>query len=276
MSWKNATCRCITLLIIETFLFTASGLAFDGNGKQSLPCDIVMKASFLSPRSERPGLAVLKFVNTTPKKRASDLQPWEYGIPAMLTTDLEETAMFNIVDRERINDILKEIELQKSGLVDPKTAVTIGKLTAAKYILTGTFMEMKGQLKITGQVFSVEKGIQLRATSVTGKTENFFMLEKDLFTRVTKIMGVIMDEEKQAKILSTFETTSMYASLKNYAGEIALMMADELRKVGKEGEAEDLQKSAKQNFKEALEYDPNYERAKRNLAKLVRAIPMTL
>ena len=266
----------ILLLLIETFLLPTSGFASDSNADRSLPSDIVKASGAIVPRSERSGLAVLKFVNTTPKERAANFQPWEYGIPAMLVTDLEETAMFNIVDRERIKDILNEIQLQKSGLVDTKTAVAIGKLTAAEYILTGTFMEMKGQLKISGQVFSVERGIQLGATTVTGKTENFFMLEKDLFTKVTKILGVILDDEKQAKILNTFETKSVYASLKNYAGEIALMMAAELKKMGNEEGSETLQKNAKQNFKEALEYDPDYERAKRNLVKLVMAIPMTL
>ncbi|HPI93454.1 MAG TPA: CsgG/HfaB family protein, partial [Deltaproteobacteria bacterium] len=246
------------------------------NAAQPRSHDIVKTTGTILPRAERPGLAVLRFTNTTPKERAINFQPWEYGIAALLITDLEETAMFNIVDRERINDILKEIRLQKSGLVDPNSAVAIGKLVAAKYILTGTFMEMKGQLKISGQVYSVEKGIQLGATSVTGKTENFFLLEKDLFTKVTHIMGVVLDDEKQNKILNTFETKSVYASLKNYAGEIALMMAAELKKVGKAEESDRLEKDAKLKFEEALEYDPDYERAKRNLVKLVMAIPMTL
>ena len=270
------TYHLIILFLIESFLLTTPALAFDSNGKPSQFYDIVEATSTILPRSERSGLAVLRFVNTTSKERANYFQPWEYGIAAMLTTDLEETAMFNIVDRERINEILKEIQLQQSGLVDKKSAVTIGKLTAAKYILTGTFMEMGGQLKISAQVFSVEKGIQLCATSATGKTDKFFIVEKNLFTKVTKVLEVMLDEEKQSKILNTIETKSVDASLKNYSGEIALMKADESKKMGQEKDANMFEKDAKQKFKEALEYDPNYERAKKNLAKLVMAIPMTL
>jgi TolB-like protein len=228
------------------------------------------------PRSERSGLAVLKFVDTTSHERASYFQSWEYGLAAMLITDLVQTEMFNIVDRVRLNVVLEEQELQTSGLVDPTTAVTIGKLIAAQYILTGTFMVVGEELKITAQVFSVEKGILLGASSVTGKTENFFLIEKDLFISVTKIMKIILDEEKQANIMRTFETKSVDASLENYSGEIAMMKADEMKKLGKEKESTMFKNDAKQKFKKALRYDPEYERAKQNFANLVKAIPMTL
>jgi len=228
------------------------------------------------PRPERSGLAVLKFVNTTSHEKATYFQPWEYGIAAMLTTDLEETAMFNIVDRVRLNDILRERDLQMSGLVDHRTAVTIGKLVAAEYILAGTFMVVGKDLKIMAQVFSVEKGIQLGAISVMGKTEKFFLVEKDLFTNVTKTLRIMLDDEKQAKIMRTIETKSVAASLKNYSGEMAMIKSDEMKKRGKEKDTTMFRNDARQKFSEALEYDPKYERAKKNLARLVMAIPMTL
>jgi TolB-like protein len=263
-------------LLIISFLVTTISMSQDDIIEQQGSHTILNVSGTIIPRSERSGLAVLKFINTSPKEKADYYQPWEYGIAAMLTTDLEETAMFNIVDRERLNDILQELKLQQSGLVDQKTAVTIGRLTAAKYMLTGTFMAIRGKLIISAQVFSVEKGVQLGATSVAGKTDNFFLLEKELFTKVTHILQVMLDEAKQAKIMSNIETKSMYASLKNYSGEEALLMAKDSKKKGKDEEAEKLIKDAKQDFREALTYDPDYERAKKNLAKLVMAIPMTL
>jgi TolB-like protein len=272
---RTNTYLLINTLLIICFLTTPS-MSKDSLIRQPEHNAISNVSSIFTSRSERSRLAVLKFINTSPKEKADYYQPWEYGIAAMLTTDLEETAMFNIVDRERLNDVLQELKLQQSGLVDQKTAVTIGRLIASKYMLTGTFMVIRGKLKISAQVFSVENGVQLGATSVTGKTDNFFLLEKELFTKVTHILKVMLDEEKQAKIMSNIETRSMHASLKNYSGEEALLMAKESRKLGMDEEAEKHVKDAKQDFKEALTYDPDYERAKKNLAKLVMAIPMTL
>jgi len=229
-----------------------------------------------SNRSERSGLAVLKFINTTAQDQADFFQPWEYGIAAMLTTDLEKTAMFNIVDRERLNDILLEQDLHSSGLVDPKTAVKVGKLVAAEYILAGTYMVVGDNLKMTAQVFSIQKGIQLGAVSATGKTNDFFLVEKDLFTHVTKTLRVMLDEAKRVKILREVETKSVLASLNNYSGEIAVIEARKMKKLGKGNESAKFLDNAKQKFRDALQYDPKYERAKKNLAELVMAIPMTL
>lgn len=227
-------------------------------------------------RSDRSGLAVLKFVNATSEDHAAYFQPWEYGIAAMLATDIEKTAMFNIVDRDRLNDIIREQQLQVSGLVDRKTAVAIGRLIAARYILTGTFLVVGNDLKIMAQVFSVEQGIQLDSITVAGKTANFFLVEKELFSNVSKSLRIMLDEAKQARIMHTIETKSVEASLRNYAGEMALMKADEMNRLGRKKETAALRDNARRQFREALEYDPEYERAKKNLAKLVMAVPMTL
>jgi TolB-like protein len=229
-----------------------------------------------APRAERSGLAVIKFVNTTSHVDSGRFDPWEYGIPAMLTTDLEQTALFNIVDRARLKDILDEQQLQQSGLVDPTTAVTIGKLTAAHYILTGTFMVIGDDLSINAQVFCVEQGIQLGAISSAGKMDEFFMVEKDLFIKITQTLQVVVDDKKQAKIMRRVETRSVEASLKNYAGEMALFMAASMEKLGKIKDSIVLKDDARNNFKQALEFDPTYKRAKDNFSKLAMGVPMTL
>lgn len=220
----------------------------------------------------RSNLVVLKFTNATAKGNAEHYQPWEYGIASMLETDLEETAMFNMIDRVRLNDILREHELQKSGLTDPATALSIGKLVNARYILTGSFMVVGQDLRINAQVISVEKGIQLGATSSTGNVDEFFLVEKDVFIKVTRVLRIMVDEEKKAKIMSSIETKSVNASLQNYSGETAMMEADELKKMGRNEEAAELLKYANNMFNEALTYDPGFDKAKANILKLIDTI----
>lgn len=228
------------------------------------------------PRSERMGLAVLNFKNTTPKERVQKFQPWEYGIPAMLMTDIESMGLFNILSRERLKDILKEQALQLSAVVDPETAVELGKLIAAQYILTGSFTEINGKLRIDSQVFSVENGTQLGAASVVGETNKFFEIEKELVFKISSYLKAMLTEKEKTKIAMNIETRSINASLNNYAGEIAVMKADELLEQGKSDEADEVLKNAKKNFKKALKHDPKYKKAKRNFKKLVMGIPLTL
>ncbi|MBW1792767.1 MAG: hypothetical protein JRJ14_11055 [Deltaproteobacteria bacterium] len=66
------------------------------------------------------------------------------------------------------------------------------------------------------------------------------------------------------------------SSLDNYAGEIAEMEADALKKQGKLDEADKRLQKARERFEEALKHDPNYVKAKENLARLGLGIPMTL
>lgn len=228
------------------------------------------------PRSERSSLAILKFINSSPQKKGDRFQPWEYGIPAMLTTDLEQTSLFNIVERLRLNDILREHEMQQAGLIDPETALAVGKLATAEYLLSGTFMVVGQELRIHVQIFSVQGEILLGSAYAKGRVDQFFLVEKEIFTKVTRVLKVILDEEKQASIVNAVETRSLDASLKNYSGETALIKAHELEKTGRSREIPELMKYAKQMFVEALEFDPGYDRARINISRMINAIPMTL
>lgn len=226
------------------------------------------------PRESRKGLVVLNFRNNTPKSRSEEFQPWEFGIASMVMTDLESIGMFNIVSRERLTDVMKEQEFQMTGAVNEKEIVQFGKLTGAKYILTGSFMEMNGTLRIESQVFSVEKGAQLGTASVSGRTDSFFDIEKDLVAKITVFLDAMLTENEQKVIDSNVETKSVKASLTNYSGEISLMEAEELKKEGKKEEAKKVLVEAKKDFSKAVELDPTYEKAKKNLAKVSMAIPV--
>lgn len=226
------------------------------------------------PRELRKGLVVLNFKNNTPKSRAAEFEPWEFGIASMVMTDIETIGMFNIISKERLADIMKEQQFQMTGAVNAKEIVEIGKLTGAKYILTGSFMEMNGALRIESQVFSVEKGSQMGTASSNGKTNTFFEIEKELVSKITVFLDAMLTESEQKAIAAKVETKSVKASLNNYNGEIAFMEAKELKKAGKEAEAKKAIQEAKENFKKAVELDPAYEKAKKNLSKVSLAIPV--
>jgi curli biogenesis system outer membrane secretion channel CsgG len=100
---------------------------------------------------------------------------WRVGQGAsdMLITALVKTKKYKIYERDRLNAIMKEQKLQMSGAVDMSTAVQIGKLVGAKYIITGAVTEF-GVAKTGahgGGYFSVGKQhyratVDLRAVNV--------------------------------------------------------------------------------------------------------------
>jgi curli biogenesis system outer membrane secretion channel CsgG len=100
---------------------------------------------------------------------------WRVGRGAsdMLITALFKTKKYRVYERERLKSIMKEQKLQMSGAVDMSTAVQIGKLVGAKYIVTGAVTEF-GVAKSGargGGYFSVGKKwyrstVDVRAVSV--------------------------------------------------------------------------------------------------------------
>ncbi len=85
----------------------------------------------------KPRLAVMDFENK------SQYGGWRVGHGAsdMLSTELVKTRKFSMMERDRIASVLKEQKMGASGLIDPRTAVKIGKLIGVEYIVTGAVTE---------------------------------------------------------------------------------------------------------------------------------------
>jgi TolB-like protein len=262
--------RNLRYMILLAALLTALACATTGQ-------DAAAKRTIRSiPRNQRTVMMVLNFKNSSVKDAASTYQPWEIGIASMVMTDLESIGVFNVLSKERLRDILDQQAFQLTGAVDEKTAVEVGKLAAAQYLLAGSFMVVNSELYIEATVFSIEKGVALGASSVRGRFDSFFDLEKQLVVELTSYLGVLLNADEQVWFTAQIETRSADASLDNYSGEMAVLKAKELRAKGRSDLAAKLIEEARAKFERALKIDPAYERAKRNLSSLTMAMPMTL
>ncbi|MBW1744466.1 MAG: hypothetical protein JRJ47_13720 [Deltaproteobacteria bacterium] len=221
-------------------------------------------------------LVVLDFANNTSGERAAEFQPWELGLASMMMTDLESMGLFNIINRDDVRDISRKRGIQFGSVQTDENTLELGRLVAAEYVLSGSFMEVSGKFRMEARVFSVERGMQLGAASVTGKTNRFFELQKQLVIEISGHLEAVLDDAEASIIAENIETTSVHASLNNYAGEIAVLQAQECRERGEPQRADEFLEEAKEKFEKALKHDPNYKRAKENLAKLVMGIPLTL
>ncbi len=76
-----------------------------------------------------------------------------------LLTALASQSGITVVERDRIEQILEEQELSLSGLVDTTTAVRIGNIAAAQYIVTGSLIETTESVIIFARVVNVESGV---------------------------------------------------------------------------------------------------------------------
>ena len=86
----------------------------------------------------KPRIAVLEFGH-----KALNARWWGSGGAAqdMFITQLVKSGKFTVVDRERLDAIMREKGLSLSGDVDPATAVKAGKLIGVEYMFFGNVTE---------------------------------------------------------------------------------------------------------------------------------------
>ncbi|MBU1698556.1 MAG: CsgG/HfaB family protein [Candidatus Eisenbacteria bacterium] len=109
--------------------------------------------------------------------------------------DLAQATSLKIVDRQRTETILKEIELGQSGFTDPEEAVRAGKLLGAQTFIFGQYMILnKNTVRIDARVVHTATGEVILTHSTTGDfsgdPEKFLALERDL------VMGLAEGIEK--------------------------------------------------------------------------------
>jgi TolB-like protein len=115
-------------------------------------------------------LAILPFENNS-LTDAERYGPLAKGFAAMLTTDMgQKVPALKMVERTRIDALLRELQLGMSGVVDEVTAVRAGRILGAQYIAFGSFMVLEGKVRIDIRIIRVETSEVTAADSVTGQS----------------------------------------------------------------------------------------------------------
>ncbi len=136
-------------------------------------------------------LMVLYFENSSGDASLAGLSK---GLADMLITDLSKFYMLQVVERDRLESILQEQDLSNTSRFDAATAVRIGKILGAEALLTGSYFEMAGNLRIDARIFDVETSAILKSEGVTGTSDKFFELEKELTSKILSGLSVELKE----------------------------------------------------------------------------------
>ncbi len=106
-------------------------------------------------------VAVLDFESENPQIKATAKHVTE-----LLTAKLSTHPNLVLVERQRLNEVLSEIEFGISGTVQPDTAATIGRLIGAKALVSGRVFSSGEDLVVVARMIGTETG-RVYAESVT-------------------------------------------------------------------------------------------------------------
>lgn len=129
------------------------------------------------------------------------------SLRTMMTTALQKTMQFDVVDREGLSDLVEELSfMYDSGMVDPDKAVEWGKHAGADHLILGTvtqFTEIKskkGFAGIGGRSTRLMMVVDLRLVStetgeilIAEEINSLVTLEKDFS------MGVLLNSSRLGK-----------------------------------------------------------------------------
>jgi hypothetical protein len=121
----------------------------------------------------KPVVAVLYFDNNSIGRDARDYDGVGKGMAELLTNDLLANPNVSVVERERIQALLVEQNLTSQKTIDPTTAIRLGKIVGAQYMVYGAFMsDGRGQFVLTAKTVNVETSAISNPTRVTARGDD--------------------------------------------------------------------------------------------------------
>ena len=211
---------------------------------------ILLSLLSLNTFAAKKVIAISYFDNTTSNSKYNALSK---GIADMLITDLSKISDLEIVEREKLEELLKEIKLGKSSYFDQSTAQKLGKGLGAASILTGAFYIMDETLRIDARLINVETGKIIAAEEVTGSKRDFFSLHKQLVSLLTKAFKIKYNPKNSSII--NYDNKIELTAVVNYSN--ALSYADN-----------GLEENAKEVLENTLKEHPEFLFAKTKLDKI--------
>lgn len=203
-------------------------------------------------------IAVLYFKNINLWKK---LHPLEKGLAVMLTTDLSKVRRLKIIERMKLQQLIKELNLSQSELFDVQSAPRLGKLLGAQKLVKGGFITSdEGYFQIIAAVVESQTAelVSIEAQA-DGRLNDFFKIEKKLVFRLVKAMGIKLSyaeiEEIKKVPTENFMAFLAYAEGLDYEDNGDPVRADNA-------------------YQRALGLDPNFQLAKEKI-QAVDAAPVS-
>ncbi len=135
----------------------------------------------------RPGIAVLPFSNGGSYGQAKeDYDALQRGIAGMMISELARNPAARVVEREQIQQLIGEQNLGAQGRVDSATVARIGKITGARYMVMGTFVDFYGDFRIDVRLVNTETSEIVKTESDKVQRDHLFDLIRSISERLMK------------------------------------------------------------------------------------------
>jgi len=184
-----------------------------------------------------------------------ELAPLQKGLTALVIADVSKVPGLKVVERDKLQALLDEMKLGSSGIADQKSAARAGHLLGASRVVTGSYVDpAKGQLQINSVLAQSGSAQATGSQNVSGSTEHFYDVEKQLSAAILKDLGYSEDRLKAEGVWQQVQTPQTT----NYPAFVAFSR-------GLDAKDRQDYPQARALFQQALLYDPAFALALQEL-----------
>lgn len=171
-----------------------------------------------------------------------------YAIADLLTTDLSRSSKVTLVERSRLSEVIRELDLVKTGRIDSATAPRAGRLMRANRLILGSVDTLSGgEVRLALRVADVATGALEAPLDVRAPVADVLAAEKALAFRLFEVLGVTLTPAERVAV-EAHQTTSLEALSAYGRGVQAEMVGDRRRAINE--------------FERAFVVDPNFGQAR--------------
>lgn len=143
-------------------------------------------------------VAVVRFDNNTGDDQYEHLGR---ALSSMMISDLSVLdEKIQLVERERLEELLAELDLQQSAYVDPSSAQSVGMIVGAQYVVAGAFVTAEPIMRLDTRIARVETSEIVTTAEVTGERETLFDLQEKLADQLVEGLDLVLTEEERERL----------------------------------------------------------------------------
>lgn len=220
-------------------------------------------------QKRKPTVAILYFDYDGTDEEMGHLRK---GLAQMLITDVSVVQGIELVERTRLEDVLKELKLNQTNKIDKRSANKIGKLLGAKYLIVGGYWPLMGSLRIDVRMLSVERGTVVKSIGYNRKVTEFFQLEQQIAADLIKFLKTEVAVGSQPAAPQKKPGAKKPRTKRKRAKKPKRLIAKTASRYGRALDAIDRgdKKEAKKQLKKVLKEQPDFELASLDLASLAK------
>ncbi len=198
-------------------------------------------------------------------------------ISSRLRSELVSTDHFNVIERKKMNELLKEQGIQVSGILSDSSIVQAGKLLGVKQMVTGTAGKIGELYTISIRLVDVESGRIVKTQSVDNNQGIEALLTNSVKSAARGLAGLEENtvntvKGQEVNSLKKGETTENNSLNRNTVGERRAEIREKLKDAPSEIKEAALQLKVVNNKLLKLKQVENKNiKQKRDTARLLKA-----